>query len=140
MTKPKNHFRQRVPGFVDGANPLEFDFDTVEELVNHTYIQEWLNGNPRPILVKSKDVLMVVYNEGFNWWGIGWITNPDDLELPEWGGGKYIAQYSNGTIEVLNKTSKNPVISSCGGVLTLKDGTECKKIKYEELEENEKVV
>jgi hypothetical protein len=132
MTKPKNHFRQRVPGFVDGGNPLEFDFDTVEELVNHPYNQEWLNKNPHSILVKSEGILMVVYNEGFNWWGIGWITNPDDLELPEWEGGKYIAQYSNGNIEVLDKTSKNPMISSCGGVLTLKDGTECKKVEYED--------
>jgi hypothetical protein len=132
MTKLKNHFRQRVPGFVDGVNPLEFDFDTTEELVNHPYIQEWLNENPHFILVKSEEVLMVVYNEGFSWWGIGWISNPDDLELPEWEGGKYIAQYSNGNIEVLDKTSKNPVVSSCGDVLTLKDGTKCKKIKYED--------
>jgi hypothetical protein len=134
MTKPKNHFRQRIPAFIDGDNPLGFDFDTVEELVNHPYIQEWLNKNPHSILVKSGGVLMVVYNEGFNWWGIGWITNPNDLELPEWDGGKYIAQYSNGNIEVLDKTSKNPMISSCGDVLTLKDGTKCKKIKYDELE------
>jgi hypothetical protein len=132
MTEIKNQFRQRVPGFVDGDNPLEFDFDITEELVNHSYIQEWLNENPHSILVKSGGVLMVVYNEGFNWCGIGWITNPDDLELPEWEGGKYIAQYSNGNIEVLGKISKNPVVSSCGGVLTLKDGTKCKKIKYED--------
>jgi len=132
MTKPKNHFRQRIPRFVDNDNPLEFDFDTVEELVNHPYIQEWLNKNPHSILVKSEGILMVVYNEGFNWWCIGWITNPDDLELPEWEGGKYIAQYSNGNIEVLDKTSKNPMISSCGDVLTLKDGTKCKKIEYED--------
>jgi hypothetical protein len=26
------------------------------------------------------------------------------------------------------------MISSCGDVLTLKDGTKCKKIKYDELE------
>lgn len=34
---------------------------------------------------------MLVYNKGFGWWGIGWISNPDELELPEWDGGKYIA-------------------------------------------------
>ena len=132
MTETKNHFRQRVPGFVDIDNFIEFDFDTTEELVNHSFIQNWLNTCPSSILVKSREVLMVVYNEGFNWWGIGFISNPDDLELPEWDGGKYIGQHSNGTIEILDKTSENPVISSCGDVLTLKDGTECKNIKYED--------
>jgi hypothetical protein len=132
MTKLKNHFRQRVPRFVDGDNPLEFDFDTTEELVNHPLIRKLMNYNTSSILVKSDEFLMEVYNEGFSWWCIGWISNPDDLELPEWDGGKYIGQYPNGNIEVFDKTSKNPVVSSCGDVLTLKDGTKCKKIKYED--------
>lgn len=128
----KNHFRQRVPAFIDSDKVLEFDFDTTEELSNHSFIQGFLNVKNTSTLVKSENLLMVVSNEGFNWWVIGYISNPDDLKLPEWDGGKYIVQYENGEVEVLTKESKNPVVSSRGDEITLRDGTKCKKIRYED--------
>lgn len=128
----KNHFRQRVPAFIDLDKVLEFDFETTEELSNHSFIQGFLNVKNTSTLVKSENLLMVVSNEGFNWWVIGYISNPDDLKLPEWDGGKYIVQYENGEVEVLTKESKNPVVSSRGDEITLRDGTKCKNIRYED--------
>ena len=138
MTK-KNHYRQRIPNYIDfGISPLEFDFDTTEELMNHPEIQRNLEMNPNTELYLhnelyiSEGLLMTVYDEGFTWYGVGYIKNPKDVNLPAWSGGKYIAKYEDGTIEILDNMSKNPVMSSCGGELTLKDGTKCKKLKYED--------
>lgn len=134
MTKSKHFFRQRIPGFIDprGLVPEEFYFDTTEELVNHPFIQGWLDRHNPSNLVKDEKYLIVEYNEGFNWWVIGYITNSDDLQVPEWTGGKWVVQYENGQIEVLTKESKNPVIRTCGDEITLKDGTKCKDIRYED--------
>ena len=75
---------------------------------------------------------MVVRKEGFSWSVIGHISNPENLELPEWSGSKYIVQYENGEFEVLTNESKNRVASICGSEATLEDGTKCKVIEYED--------
>ena len=75
---------------------------------------------------------MIEEKEGFSWWVVGSVLNPNDLEVPQWNGGKYIVEYENGEVEVLTKESKNPVVMTCGDKATLKDGTKCKKIKYED--------
>jgi hypothetical protein len=127
-----NHFKQRGPNFIDsgGINPVEFDFSTVEELEQHSNIQRWLNKSSS-YLCKSEEVLMVVEDDGFTAWGIGWIKNPDELDLPIYEK-KTILQYPNGKIEISTQNSENPVVSWCGGEATLKDGTTCKYLRYEE--------
>lgn len=84
MTK-LHHFKQRIPAFIDsrGTTPVEFDFSTVEELKQHPFIQSWLN-KPSSYLCKSisSNILMVVEDDGFTAWCIGWIANPDELDLP----------------------------------------------------------
>ena len=134
MIKTKNYFKQRIPGFIDprGITPFELEFYETEELINTTFIQGWLNLHHSSTLVKNGKHLMVVRKEGFSWWVIGYISNPENLELPEWDGGKYIVQYENGEVEVLTNESKNPVVSICGDKVTLRDRTECKRIRYED--------
>ena len=73
----------------------------------------------------SGNLLMEISNEGFNWWVVGYIENPDSVDLPQWDGWKHRAQMPNGDIVVLT----SEVVSSCGDVLTLKDGTKAKKLK-----------
>jgi len=130
----KNYFKQRVPGFIDprGFIPIEFEFTETQELLEHPYIQRWLNLNPPSNVVKSRNYVMIEEKEGFSWWVVGSVLNPNDLEVPQWNGGKYIVEYENGEVEVLTKESKNPVVMTCGDKATLKDGTKCKKIKYED--------
>lgn len=132
MNKLKNHFRQHIPRFIDSDNSYEFDFDSIEKLINSSFVQLCLSENPNSTLVKHRDLLMITHNEGFNWRVIGYISNPDDLKLSEWTGAKYIGQYQNGIVEVFDENSENPVVSSCGNELTLKDGTVCKNIKYKD--------
>lgn len=134
MIQTKNYFKQRIPAYIDprGYTPFELEFSETEELINSTFIQKWLNYNPPSTIVKNGKYLMIEEKEGFSWWVIGYISNPDDLQVPNWNGGKYIVQYENGEIEVLTYESKNPVVSTCGNEVTLRDGTKCKSIRYED--------
>lgn len=134
MIQTKNYFKQRIPAFIDprGYTPFELEFSETEELINSTFIQKWLNYNPPSTIVKNGNHLMIEENEGFSWWVIGYISNPDDLQVPNWNGGKYIVQYENGEIEVLTYESKNPAVAFCGNQVTLRDGTKCKSIRYED--------
>ena len=70
-------------------------------------------------------------DEGFTAWVIGWITNPDELDIPIHEQ-KTILQYSDGTIEISTQNSENPVVSIRGSEATLEDGTVCKRLYYEE--------
>ena len=134
MSEPKNLFRQRIPSYIDsrGSIPFELEFSETEELINSPFIQKWLSYHPHTTIVKSGNTLMIEYNEGFSWRVIGYISNPDDLQVPNWNRGKYIVQYENGEIEVLTHESKNRVCSTCGNKATLIDGTKCKTIEYED--------
>ena len=134
MTVEKNYFKQRVPGFIDprGLIPVEFEFTETQELLEHPYIQHWLNRNLPSNLVKTRNNVMVEENEGFSWWVVGSVLNPDELKVPQWNSGKYIVEYENGEVEVLTNESENPVVMTCGDEVTLRDGTKCKKIKYED--------
>ena len=128
-----HHFKQRIPAFVDprGVTPTEFDFETVEELEQHPYIQRWLSKSPSSYLAKGDRYLSVVEDEGFTSWCIGWITNSDKLKLPTLES-RTIVQYDNGTLEIKTENSENPVVMWCGGEAELKDGTVCKWIRYED--------
>ena len=63
----KNYFKQRVPGFIDprGLIPVEFEFTETQELLEHPYIQHWLNRNPPSNVVKTRNNVMVEEKEGF---------------------------------------------------------------------------
>lgn len=134
MTEATYTFKQRIPAFIDsrGFTPIEFDFNTVEELKQQPIIQHWLR-KPSSYLCKetSGNLLMVVEDEGFTNWCIGWITNSDKLNLPIHVK-KTILQYSDGRIEIKTQDNENPVVLWRGNTATLKDGTKCKIIRYED--------
>ena len=68
---------------------------------------------------------MVIHDDGFHWWVVGYIENPADIDLPKWDGWKHKAKMPDGSI----KTLTDEVISSCGDILTLRDGTKAKNIR-----------
>lgn len=133
MSEHKNRFREYIPSDVDtrGSIIFELEFSETEELINSPFIQKWLSYHPHTTIVKSENTLMIEYDEGFSWRVIGYISNPDDLQVPNWNS-KYIVQYANGEIEVLTNESENKVWSTCGNDAVLKDGTRCKTIEYED--------
>lgn len=81
----KNYFRQRVPGFIDprGLNIVKFEFDSLDELVNHSYVQNWLNRRPS-FLSKVANCIMTTFVEEGNSYCVGYVKYSDGLDLPIW--------------------------------------------------------
>lgn len=80
-----NHFKQRIPGYIDSRDitVVEFDFNTTEELESHPHIQNWLSRYPSAILAKWGNVLGFLGIDDFKFLAIGWIKNPDEVNIPE---------------------------------------------------------
>lgn len=81
----KNSFRQRVPGFIDprGLDIVKFEFDNLDELVYHSYVQEWLNRRSS-FLSKTKKCIMITFIEEGKSYCIGYVKYSDGLDLPIW--------------------------------------------------------
>lgn len=121
-----NEFRQHIPNFVDIDAPPPSKFETTEDLLNLEIVQRYGKGKNFSHFAISDNCLMEISDEGFHWWVVGYIKEPDKVDLPKWDGGKYQAKLSNG--EIVTLTSKE-IYSSCGDELTLKDGTKAKNIR-----------
>jgi hypothetical protein len=90
----KHRFIQHVPSFVDIPRDeyIEFDFDTVEELLNHEYVnrfrvrEEEICRFEKSVIsyVENTCHLMQIYDGGYAWWVVGTITNQSELDLPIW--------------------------------------------------------
>jgi hypothetical protein len=90
------HFKQHVPNFVEGVNPVEFDFATQEELLEHPQVKAWSQDDYTgrgPFFRYSlcfygqqEFLLMVEYSDGKDWRVIGYIdgATPGPLTLPRW--------------------------------------------------------
>jgi hypothetical protein len=112
-----NHFKQHVPSFIDnGYKRVEFEFKTTADLLNSAVVKKYVE--PGSYFVKSDNCLMVVTDNGFHWWVIGYIKNPQDVELPEWDGVKYHALLDGQKVIL----SSSEILGSCGDTLTLRDG------------------
>ena len=120
-----NTFRQHTPNFVDLDEPAPTcEFETTEQLLNLEVVQRYGNGDNFSHFALNGNQLMVVSDEGFTWWVVGYIDNPDDVNLPKWSGGRYRAEMPDGNEVVLT----HEVVSSCGEKLTLQDGTVAKDL------------
>lgn len=77
----KNHFKQRIPNYVDsrGITPVEFEFTTTEELLEHPLLKRCIEDE-NTTFIKEDNVILVRYHDGD--FAIGWVKNPDDVELP----------------------------------------------------------
>lgn len=124
-----NRFKQHIPNFVDVDNPPEWiEFKTTEDLLSIATVTQWakpMNGKPFSHFAMSDNRLIAIYDYGFHWWVVGYIEHPLMIDLPQWNGWKYQAQMPDGTIEILT----NEVVSSCGDILTLADGTKAINIR-----------
>jgi hypothetical protein len=80
-----NTFTQHIPDFLDGYTPIEFDFDTKDELLNHEIVSEFkiTTDFNKFVLRKScyqewSSVLCAIYGEN-DIWIIGFIKNEFEL-------------------------------------------------------------
>lgn len=121
----KNKFR-KITGYERNDDDPVIEFNTTEELLDHSLINSYSEKENFSHFAMSGNHLMEISDNGFRWWVIGVIENPSIIELPEWDGGKHLAEDENGKEIVLTKE----VVSSCGDILTLRDGRKLKNLKY----------
>ena len=118
-----NKFIKHVPGFVEGDNCLSIMFKTKEDLLSDSVFKRCINRNQSSHFEISGNVLIEVSNNGFHWVAVGYIENPEDIDLPKFEGGKFLAEMDDGVEVVLTKAE---VAYACGDILTLRDGTKAK--------------
>lgn len=119
-----NRFKQYIPAFVDGFDPVCFEFETTEDLLNNEFVIYHSKKNGFSHFAMSDNCLMKISDDGFDWRVLGYIQNPENIDLPEWEGWKFRAILENGKEVVLS----DEVVSSCLDTLTLKDGTKAKRL------------
>jgi hypothetical protein len=123
-----NTFLQHIPNFVDTDRPEAIEFETTQDLLMIDKVKQWvkpIDGKEFSHFALSGKALIVVHDEGFHWWVVGYIERPDEIDLPRWYGGKYRAELPSGE----RVTLSNEVVSSCGDILTLRDGSTAKNIR-----------
>lgn len=122
-----NRFRQHIPMFVnDGEGGVSFTFETTEELLAHDVVRRHI-GPKHSHFVMGGRHLMEISDEGFEWWVVGFVEKPEEIALPQWEGWKHLVRLPDGTEAVLT----DEVVSSCGGQLTLRDGTIVTDVRFE---------
>jgi len=115
-----NRIIQHIPSFIDVNKKLEWiNFNTIEELLNIPFVKQWakpMDGKDFLCFALYGNYLLVIHDDGFHWWTVGYIENSSSIDLPKWIGGKYQAQMLDGSIKILT----SEVISVCGNTLILK--------------------
>lgn len=81
-------FKQHLPGFVEGFEPGEFEFQTTEELLRHPLLAEYAAAFGFSHFAISDELVMAVYADGENWLVAGYVSDPDSVDLPKWRKGK----------------------------------------------------
>ncbi len=116
-----NKFKQHIPNFVDTRGTVipDYEFETTDELLDLVVVKQYI-GEKFNHFALSDNWLMIIEDDGFKWWVIGSVKDTKDLDIPQWKGTKFRARMSDGTEKVLGYEE---VSSSCGDILTLKDGT-----------------
>lgn len=114
------HFRRHIPGFVEyHSHRLEFDYADTADLLQQIRAKLPPPGRPRTLAIHD-NTLIAVYDDGFDWWVLGFVSHPEDLDIPRWDGGKYRVTFDYGDTVVVVPESQ--VASICGDDVTLRDG------------------
>lgn len=80
-----NKIKQYRPAFIDCEDDnKEIIFNTTEELLGIDFVKNFSqNGNFYKYSI-SENHLMAEYENGYEWWVIGYINNPKEVNLPKW--------------------------------------------------------
>jgi|ERR1700719_1320136 len=115
---PKTSFHD--PDYV----PTVYYFETVEELLALPPIR--LYNAPGIKFELSESHLMLVVKDGFEWWVLGRIGNPEKVDLPKWAGPKVRVRLNNGEEKVV---IGKEIYNMCGDQITLRNGAIADRIK-----------
>lgn len=121
-----NSFRQHIPPFVEvDRRPAPIPFTTVDELLALEVVQR-CKDEAFSHFALSDNALMAVSDDGYKWWVVGFIAQPEQVDLPTWKP-RYLARLPDGRDVSLDG---GEVASSGGGKLWLRDGTVAVDLKY----------
>jgi hypothetical protein len=122
-----NTFRQHIPAFVDCGedSPPLHEFETTADLLALEVVKRYSQNKGFSHFALNDNLLMEISDEGFRWWVVGRVSDPSSVSLPEWDGPKYMAKLADSTKTILSKE----VVSSCGDVLTLRNGSKARNIR-----------
>lgn len=127
-------FHRHIPNFI-GVDPRELDktfsFNTTDELLAIEFVALFrsdIGKHKFSHFALAERHLVAVYDDGFWWWVVGDVSDPAQVQLPQWAGGKYRARFPDGTEATLEP---GELQSSRGDVLTLRDGRTATNLMYE---------
>ena len=80
-----NQFKRHFPNFVDiSEKPEWIDFETTDDLLGLYVVRKFENDRNFSHFAISGNILMAVYNDGLEWWVVGFIKDPSTIDLPKW--------------------------------------------------------
>lgn len=80
----KNEFRQRIPNYFDGHTPQTFSFNDTEDLLSNPLLSDIPTYKNFYRFSMSDDALMLELKNGKEWWVLGYIKDPEVIDLPTW--------------------------------------------------------
>lgn len=82
-----NKITQHIPTFVDYREPApSYEFNSIEELLAMPFVNEHAQNNKFYRFSISGHHLMAERDNGGWWWVVGYIAEPNRINLPEWKG------------------------------------------------------
>lgn len=64
--------------------PIEFLFNNIDELLNNSHIKSFCDRHDFHRFSIDEDTLIVEYDNGYDWYVIGYIKYPELLQLEKW--------------------------------------------------------
>ena len=92
--------RQHQPAFCSAYEKETSEFNSAQSLLNIPWVvnfRKLINGKPYPEFYRHSiadgNTLMAEYKNGYSWWVVGFIDNPELVkEMPVWAS-KYISDH-----------------------------------------------
>lgn len=110
----KNKFKQRIPAGVDfRINGVEFEFEKTEDIISHPFFESVAESKNFEKFVISENMIMAIFEDGYVWRVLGYVTFPSRIELPQWEGAKERTEPEPELLEVVveQKTSESSPIT-----------------------------
>ncbi|HWZ21241.1 MAG TPA: hypothetical protein VNW06_01235 [Cytophagaceae bacterium] len=88
----KYRFKQYIPNFCIDIEPVIFDFNSTQELLDNPFICKNItpgffrfSKNTWEGSIGKGEItyIMVEYDNGYIWWVVGFVYGGNDLDLPE---------------------------------------------------------
>lgn len=84
-----NRITQHVPRFVDTREPpIQVEFTTTDSLLSVDFVKAWRDAPNFSHFCVHRKHLMVVLDDGYQWWVVGYLQHTDNVNLPTWEGAK----------------------------------------------------